>query len=184
MQSANVTQLVRDGLAPFSWASECLVYKMLDIKDTTQSSHNNVSRSNFLLIFDVGKFRRVLNDLKITHKTTFVYEINRYDQHRKTLLWYLTVSGAYDVIKEFYRLTSNQLNVNSKNGLFGQTVLHYAVIHGNVDEIQLLLNIGVDVNICDQSGRNVLHYIATYDTEYKNNIEIAQLLINHGVSPK
>ena len=71
-----------------------------------------------------------------------------------------------------------------KNGLFNQTILHYAVIYGNIDEIRIVLDIVVDTNLSDRFGRTALHYIALYGTKYMNDVEIAKLLIDHGILPK
>jgi ankyrin repeat protein len=131
-----------------------------------------------------ASFRRTLQDLKMTHKKVLTQEINQRDKHQNTLLWYLTVAGLYSSIEELYRLASIDLDINVKNGLFNQTILHYAVIHGNFEEIRLILDLGVDTNLHDRFGRTALHYIALAGTKNKNDIEIAKLLIDHRILVK
>ncbi|CAF2363639.1 unnamed protein product [Rotaria sp. Silwood2] len=135
------------------------------------------------LISGTSSFRHTLRDFKMTHKNIFAEEINQFDKHQNTLLWYLTIAGLYSSIEELYQLARIELNINVKNGLFSQTILHYAVIHGNIEEIQIVLDIGVDTNLCDRFGLTALHYIALYGTRHKNDIEITKLLLNHGALP-
>jgi hypothetical protein len=234
MQSLNIDQLVIDGLASLSYASQRVVHHILDMNILEESSINDISqlsiqiftsrlfKSNGSIPFDdifqkslsadstaqtilphscflnknialllrsalvsgTASFRCALHDFKMTHKKIFAQEINQYDKHHNTLLWYLTIAGLYSSIEELYRLASDELNINVKNGLLNQTILHYAVIHGNIDEIRIVLDIGVDTNLPDRFGRTALHYIALYGTKYKNDVEIAKLLIDHGILPK
>jgi hypothetical protein len=136
------------------------------------------------LISGTASFRHALRDFKMTHKNIFVQEINQPDQHQYTLLWYLIVADLYDSVEELYRLTSVELNINIKNGPLSQTILHYAVIHGNIEQIRTVLDIGIDTNLSDRLGRTALHYIALYGTRHKNDVEVAKLLIDHGILPK
>jgi ankyrin repeat protein len=236
MQSLNINQLVVEGLAPLSYASQHVVHHILDmnildepsINDISQlsiqtltsclfksdvsipyddffqqsisSSSNNIAQtilthSSFLnknitillrsaLIYGTASFSRTLRDFKITHKKVFAQELNQYDKHQNTLLWYLTVGGLYSSIEELYRLASVELNINVKNGPFNQTILHYAVIHENMEKIRIILNIGTDTNLRDRFGRTALHYLALYGTKDNNNVEIGKLLMTHGILPK
>jgi ankyrin repeat protein len=234
MQSLNINQLVIDGLAPLSYASQHVVHHILDTNILKEPSINDISKlsthifksrlftsdasipfddfsqqsvssdtmvqkrlaySSFLnknmtillrsaLISGAASFRRTLHDYKMTHKRIFAQELNQQDKNQNTLLWYLTVAGLYSSIEELYRLASVELNINVKNGSFNQTILHYAVIHGNMEEIRIILDIGVDTNLQDRFGRTALHYIALYGTKQKNDVEIAKLLIDRGILPK
>ncbi|CAF0964629.1 unnamed protein product [Rotaria sordida] len=150
------------------------------------SSFSNTNMTMLLrsaLISGTSSFRHTLRDFKITHKSIFAEEINQSDKHQNTLLWYLTIAGLYNSIEELYQLARIELNINVKNGLFSQTILHYTVIHGNIAEIRLVLDIGVDTNLCDRFGRTALHYIALHGTKHKNDIEITKLLLDHGTLP-
>jgi ankyrin repeat protein len=117
----------------------------------------------------------------MTYRKVLTQEINQRDKHQNTLLWYLVVAGLYSSIKELYRLASIDLDINVKNGLFNQTILHYAVIHGNFEEIRILLDLGMDTNLRDRFGRTALHYIALAGTKDQNSVEIAKLLIDHQI---
>jgi hypothetical protein len=136
------------------------------------------------LISGTTSFRHALRDFKMTHKRIFAHEINEPDQHQYTLVWYLTIAGSYNSIEELYQIALIELNVNVKNGLYNQTILHYAVIHGNIEEIRIVLNIGVDTNLSDCFGRTALHYVALHGTRHKNDVEITKLLMDHGTVPK
>jgi len=234
MQSLNIDQLIINGSAPLSYASEHVVYHILDIKTLKESSiddssklfsypftsrlfkgdvsmpfgefsqrslsSNNMSQTilahtSFLnknltillrsaLISGTGSFRRALLDFKMTHQRIFAQELNQFDKHQNTLLWYLTLAGLYNSIQELYQLTLAELNINVKNGPWSQTILHYAIVNGNTEEIRIVLDIGVDTNLHDRYGRTALHYIALYGTKDKNDVEITKLLIDYGTLPK
>ena len=136
------------------------------------------------LTSDSASFRHALHDFKMTHKRKFADEINQWDNHQNTLLWYLAVAEHYDSIEELHRLALVDLNISAKNGPFSQSILHYAAIHGNVQEIRVILDIGIDPNLYDRFGRTALHYVALYGTKYKNDVEVAKLLLNYGTLPK
>lgn len=132
------------------------------------------------LISNKTSFRRQLHDFRISNKRNFSEEINKWDKHQNTLLWYLTIANRYDFIEELYQLVPVELNINAKNGLLGQTILHYAVIHHNMEAVRMLLNIGVDTNLIDRFGRTPLHYVALYGAKNRNDIEITTVLMHHG----
>jgi ankyrin repeat protein len=148
------------------------------------SNENIIMLLRSALISGTVSFRRVLRDFKMTHKRIFAQEINQLDKHQNTLLWYLTTAGLYSSIEELYRLALIELNLNVKNGQLGQTILHYAVVHGNIEGIRIILDIGVNTNLCDRYGRTALHYIALCGTKYKNDVEIMKLLVDYGILPK
>lgn len=52
------------------------------------------------------------------------------------------------------------------------TPLHWAVVEGRKEAVQLLIAKGADVNAQDERGRTPLHYAG--------NVEVAQLLIDNG----
>ncbi|CAF4767118.1 unnamed protein product [Rotaria sp. Silwood1] len=170
-----------DEISQQSLSSDRIAQIILTHSFFLNTNMNMVLRS--ALISGTSSFRHTLRDFKMTHKSIFAEEINRSDKHQNTLLWYLTVAGLYSCIEELYRLARLELNVNAKNGLYNQSILHYAVIHGNIEEIRIVLNMGVDTNLCDRYGRTVLHYIALYGTKHKNDIEITKLLLKHGTLP-
>ncbi|CAF0806053.1 unnamed protein product [Adineta steineri] len=135
------------------------------------------------LTSNVVSFRRALHDFKMIHKKIFSQEINQLDKHHYTFLWYLAQAGLYNSIYELYQYASIDLNINIKNGSLNQTILHYVVINGNLEDIRIVLDIHVDTNLNDQFGRTAIHYIALYDTKHKNDIEIIKLLIEYGAIP-
>ena len=64
----------------------------------------------------------------------------------------------------------NQFNIKNNKG---DTPLHRAIIHRNIEMCELLIEGGVNVNIKDGHGNTPLHYAT-----YKGYTEIVQLLIN------
>ncbi len=57
----------------------------------------------------------------------------------------------------------------------GASVLHYAVMRGNPEILQLLLSKGVDVNSRTRNGTTPLHTAVLY-----NRYEVAEMLLNKG----
>ncbi len=78
--------------------------------------------------------------------------------------------------------------INKKNDM-GLTLLHQAVMYGNVEAVNLLAARKADISICDGSGRTPLHYCAIYGLKDVENVptkggaclEIARLLLAKGV---
>ncbi|XP_076680771.1 uncharacterized protein LOC143375485 [Andrena cerasifolii] len=65
--------------------------------------------------------------------------------------------------------------VNSKNNNISHTPLHFAVINGDIEIIQMLLSRGAKINAISPYGDTPLH-----DAVLSNKIEIIKLLINQG----
>ncbi len=78
-----------------------------------------------------------------------------------------------DIVHEFSQDELNSVDVDGKSALF------YAVAKGNIDAAKWLITYGVDVNIVDNSGQNVLFNTATLGS---CNIEILKLLIKKGIN--
>ncbi|CAF0838008.1 unnamed protein product [Adineta ricciae] len=132
------------------------------------------------LTSDTESFRRAVQNLKITHYETFRQIINEFDEHRNTLIWYLSLADLYDRIEALHECASINLNLDVKNGRLNQCVLHYAVVNAQKENIRKILNMGIDTNLSDQYSRTACHYIALYGTKYRNDIEIMKLLTDYG----
>ena len=193
MLARSINGLVCGGSAPLLYASDDLLPHMLEVNRSEKSDmpeHFSFSNKNISELLQsalksgLGSFRLSLNQFKLMHRRSFVEEINRVDQHRKTLLWYLATAGLYKCVEELYRVLSFDLNINGKCGELGQTILHYAVQHGHMEDLRLLLDIGVQPNQSDRYGRTALHYIALHGNTYENSVDVAKLLVDHDVSLK
>ena len=73
------------------------------------------------------------------------------------------------------KLIEQGANIEAKDPGTGASVLHYAVMRGNPEILQLLLGRGVDVNSRTRNGTTPLHTAVLY-----NRYEVAELLINRG----
>lgn len=133
------------------------------------------------LTFDAAAFRQALHDFKLTHRKIFAREINQHDRYQNTLIWYLTIGGLYESIEALVRVLPVGLDVSTKNGVFSQTILHYAVTHASLEHIHLMLDMDIDTNHCDRFGRTALHYVALYGTKDNNDVDVAKLLLDHGI---
>ena len=58
------------------------------------------------------------------------------------------------IIKE---LLKHEVDINAP-GEFEQTPLHLAVINGNIDIVELLVENGADVELVDEKNQNALDY--------------------------
>ena len=63
-------------------------------------------------------------------------------------------------------ITSNDIDINAKNPENGKTLLHYAVIIGNIDLVNVICNFGADVHLKDNDSMNALDYATKYG-QYK-----------------
>lgn len=129
-------------------------------------------------------FGTALHDFKSRSKKNFVREINELDKNQYHLLWYLTVAGLYSCVDELIETTLNDLHMEMKCGPQAQTILHFAVVGGHVEDIRRIIEKLTDINQCDRFGRTVLHYLVLCGNRHENHLEIAKLLIDHQVSPK
>jgi len=73
------------------------------------------------------------------------------------------------------KLIEQGADLEAKDPGTGASVLHYAVMRGNPEILQLLLGRGVDINSRTKSGTTPLHTAVLY-----NRYEVAELLINRG----
>lgn len=83
--------------------------------------------------------------------------------------------GGYRKSPEFYSV--NFLDAN-QTGLTGDTLLHAAVIRGNVCDIDILLSAGAKVDIAGDLGNTPLHHAAS-----RGMVEITRKLLQHGADP-
>ncbi|KAI3473893.1 hypothetical protein Pfo_028080 [Paulownia fortunei] len=70
------------------------------------------------------------------------------------------------------------IDLNSVNTQ-GQTPLHLAAIHGQVEALQFLVSVGSDVDITDGEGWTPLHYAA-----HEGHVKAVEYLLNHSVFAK
>lgn len=78
--------------------------------------------------------------------------------------------------------------INKKNDM-GLTLLHQAVMYGNVEAVEMLAARKADISVRDGSGRTPLHYCAIYGLKDVENVptkggaclEIARFLLGKGV---
>ncbi|GAB4816711.1 hypothetical protein N2152v2_003757 [Parachlorella kessleri] len=66
--------------------------------------------------------------------------------------------------------------VDWANGI-GQTALHVAALHGNLEASLALLELGMDVNRTNMRGSTPLHFAAAAK---RNTVQICKLLLEHG----
>ncbi|HEV8095553.1 MAG TPA: ankyrin repeat domain-containing protein [Burkholderiales bacterium] len=73
------------------------------------------------------------------------------------------------------KLIEQGADLEAKDPGTGASVLHYAVMRGNPEILQLLLGRGVDVNSRTRNGTTPLHTAVLY-----NRYEVAEMLLNKG----
>lgn len=73
------------------------------------------------------------------------------------------------------KLIEQGADLEAKDPGTGASVLHYAVMRGSPDILQLLLAKGVDVNSRTRNGTTPLHTAVLY-----NRYEVAEMLLNKG----
>ncbi|WP_294956603.1 ankyrin repeat domain-containing protein [Sulfurovum sp.] len=71
--------------------------------------------------------------------------------------------------------TQNQMSQGESTDKYNRSMLHKAVLQGDLEKIKYLLSSGKDVNTKDKLSRTPLHYAAI-----KGYVEIAKILLNNG----
>jgi ankyrin repeat protein len=89
-----------------------------------------------------------------------------------TSLHGLVAKGDFDGAR---KAIEQGADLEAKDPGTGASVLHYAVMRGNPEILQLLLSKGVDVNSRTRNGTTPLHTAVLY-----NRYEIAETLLNKG----
>eukprot|EP00008_Paramoeba_atlantica_P002504 CAMPEP_0201502490 /NCGR_PEP_ID=MMETSP0151_2-20130828/84161_1 /ASSEMBLY_ACC=CAM_ASM_000257 /TAXON_ID=200890 /ORGANISM="Paramoeba atlantica, Strain 621/1 / CCAP 1560/9" /LENGTH=389 /DNA_ID=CAMNT_0047896087 /DNA_START=108 /DNA_END=1277 /DNA_ORIENTATION=+ len=99
------------------------------------------------------------------------------DMHGKTALHWAVFNGHLHCIKMLSELPNCAGVVNEKDQE-GKTPLHLACFRALEPEIQKLLSIGADPNLCDNHGRSSLHDAAT-----NGSPKVVEMLLKHGANP-
>ena len=89
-----------------------------------------------------------------------------------TSLHGLVAKGDFDGAR---KAIEQGADLEAKDPGTGASVLHYAVMRGNPEILQLLLSKGVDVNSRTRNGTTPLHTAVLY-----NRYEVAETLLNKG----
>ena len=89
-----------------------------------------------------------------------------------TSLHGLVAKGDFDGAR---KAIEQGADLEAKDPGTGASVLHYAVMRGNPEILQLLINKGVDVNSRTKNGTTPLHTAVLY-----NRYEVAEMLLNKG----
>ena len=83
-------------------------------------------------------------------------------------------------------LIASGIDVNARDE-YGNTLLHFAAFHGQIELVKLLLATGADINAVDKSSSTVLHRVArgggiNHVTPPKANMEIFKVLLALGAN--
>ena len=84
----------------------------------------------------------------------------------------VVAKGDFDAAR---KLVEQGADIEAKDPGTGASVLHYAVMRGNPEILQLLIAKGVDVNSRTRNGTTPLHTAVLY-----NRYEVAEMLLNKG----
>src|SRR5687768_8762043 len=80
--------------------------------------------------------------------------------------------GQLPIVKE---LLKRGMNMNARGGTLGGSAMHAAVSDGQFNVVKYLLGVGTKIDVSDSLGNPL--FAAILD----DNVEIAQLLIDHGI---
>jgi ankyrin repeat protein len=89
----------------------------------------------------------------------------------------LTVADVLKRLNDYPAFCAPLTDVNQV-GTFGDRPLNLACYHGNVEEIQLLIDAGADVNALGEKGATPLHSAAG-----GGHVAVVKLLLSYGAKP-
>jgi ankyrin repeat protein len=110
----------------------------------------------------------------------YVEDVNARNNHKRSVLQHIILSDTSKA-KIISFLLENGASVNAKDSA-NRSVLHYATFQRNYRCIRVLLDNGANVAAVCDSGKTVLH--AAFEGTPSPDVEVIQLLLNHGVDPK
>lgn len=90
--------------------------------------------------------------------------IHQLDNFDETLLFDAVSSQGKDALKIVNCLLDQGININSKDRLFGQTVLHKLAYSKNFEMLTLLINRGIDAKAKDKDGKTALSYFIKHNS--------------------
>lgn len=103
--------------------------------------------------------------LKFNIKKNNIFHFSaKYNQYYSILFW-------YDKLQPYFP----HLKLIDLSNLFDITPLHYACYHGSINCVELLLDLGADVNAIDKDGKSVLTYAV-----YSGDMRIVKKLLIYG----
>ena len=117
----------------------------------------------YTVISKTNKSRLGFDDIKNKQNTFFHYSA-KHNQYYSILFWYEKLQKYFPDIKIF--------DTRNKHNL---TPLHYACFHNCYKCVQLLLDLGSDINAVDENRKSILIYAVN-----SNNIKIIELLLLSG----
>ena len=147
---------------------------MNEIISKFNSSHNkeltnSLTRSPFLSIsadFTLDQLKNILSKNP--------YLINTEDENFETFLSYAIKRDKIPLIN--FLLSFPLLNISYQNESTGNTYLHLAVIHQNIELIKKLIEKEIFIDVQNKEGNTALHL-----AYYVNNINIIKLLIENNI---
>ena len=105
------------------------------------------SENGFRIIIVIDKF---INPSHGSGVASWAVDLR--DEFKKQGIW-CEVAGYYE--------GSSQFDINAKEDMQGDTLLHYAVLFRNYEIIKLLLDAGVDTTIVNNQGKTAEQYATT-----------------------
>lgn len=156
-------QEVEEYLDSIEEISKEILHKVVNLVDVNGNTalHYSVSHGNFDTV-------SVLLDSKVADVTT----LNKAGYTCIMLISLAVIQN--DTHKAVVQRLFSIGDVNVRSFQHGQTALMLAVSHGRHDMVQLLVEVGADVNICDEDGSTALMCAAEH-----GHMEIVKTLMTH-----
>lgn len=83
-----------------------------------------------------------------------------------------TLLKSYETVPDFYGLKIEAINSKSR---YGDQVIHMACVSGNIEDLEIFINNGAEVNVRGESGMTPLHYAVE-----QGHVELVQFLLING----
>ncbi len=117
------------------------------------------------------------NDITTTDSLTSAdgFDVNEVFQQGVPLLHLACMEGKLEIAE---MLVSKGADVELKD-IMGNTPAKAAILRGNPNLLEFLINKGISINTVDDDGKNLLLYLLKYGQ--KNQNKLSEILINNGI---
>mgnify|MGYP003385797157 CR=1 FL=1 len=138
------------------------------------------------LFYLITKLPTIVKEFEMNNILTNIFKVDYVDTHGKNYLHHLCMVNyptekletVYNIVKMFHKMDTELINHTDHAG---KTPLFYACVGKDHILIQLLLQIGTDVDIVDEMGWSAFHYLVS-DRSFIDKRKISVFIRSNSLS--